>query len=98
MDMTAQDREYIALIRKEAGTAYGIDIPDLPGCISAGDSREEALELFEQALSLHLQGMREDGIALPGARPLREVAAQEQGDYIEAFIIEISRDSSGTAA
>lgn len=52
---------YIALIHKEADSDYGVSFPDLPGCITAGTTLDEARALAEDALALHLSGMADDG-------------------------------------
>lgn len=64
---------YIALIRKAKGTCYGVEFPDFPGCISAGDSLEEAVQEGALALSLHIRGMREDGERIPEPTPLEKI-------------------------
>jgi len=56
---------YPAYFRRVASGGYSVDFPDLPGCVSAGDSLEEALIMAREALSLHLYGMTEDGDAIP---------------------------------
>ena len=58
-------REYVALIHKEPGSDYGVSFPDLPGCISAGATLEEAEAMAHEALALHIKGLRADGDALP---------------------------------
>jgi predicted RNase H-like HicB family nuclease len=40
-------------------------VPDLPGAISVGDSRDEVHRLIQEAIEFHLEGMREEGIAIP---------------------------------
>jgi predicted RNase H-like HicB family nuclease len=40
-------------------------VPDLPGVISVGDSRDEVKQLIQEAIEFHLEGMREEGIAIP---------------------------------
>ncbi|CAN5370721.1 hypothetical protein BH09PSE1_BH09PSE1_17650 [soil metagenome] len=44
---------------------YGVYFPDLPGCVSAGETFEEAYAGGAEALALHLEGMREDGLEIP---------------------------------
>ena len=58
---------YPAYFRRVPSGGYSVDFPDLPGCISAGDTLEEALAMAREALSLHLFGMDEDGEAIPSA-------------------------------
>lgn len=58
-------RHYIALIHKEADSDYGVSFPDLPGCITAGSTLDEAREMATEALALHVTGMAEDGEPVP---------------------------------
>jgi len=55
---------YLVVIER-AGANYSAYIPDLPGVMAAADSPEEVRELMREALAMHLEGMREDGIPLP---------------------------------
>jgi predicted RNase H-like HicB family nuclease len=59
---------YIALVHKDAGTSYGASFPDVPGCISAGDTFEEAVANAGEALAGHFAAMRADGEPLPAPR------------------------------
>ena len=49
----------------DARHAYGVVVPDLPGCFSAGDTLDAALTNAQEAILLHLEGLLEDGKALP---------------------------------
>jgi predicted RNase H-like HicB family nuclease len=40
-------------------------VPDLPGCVTTGATREEVIARMREAIELHLQGMREDGEPIP---------------------------------
>jgi predicted RNase H-like HicB family nuclease len=64
---------YIALVHKDEGTSYGVSSPDVPGCISAGDTFEDAVALAAEALAFHFAGMREDGDPIPAPRSLEEL-------------------------
>jgi predicted RNase H-like HicB family nuclease len=57
---------YIALVEKGRHN-YSVYSPDVPGCVSAGATVEEALEHFREALQLHLEGTFEDGLPAPEA-------------------------------
>ena len=74
-------RTYIAFLEAAPEGGYGVTFPDLPGCVSVGDDLDEAVANAEEALSLHLEGMAEDGDPLPVARSLAEVA--QGGDLPE---------------
>jgi predicted RNase H-like HicB family nuclease len=62
---------YIALVHKDVGTSYGVSFPDMPGCISAGDTFEEAVAFAAEALAGHIESMREDGDPIPAPRTSR---------------------------
>ena len=59
----------------ETGTsteAYGVVVPDLPGCFSAGDTLDEAMENAKEAIELWLEVAIDDGMAVPEPKPLAE--------------------------
>jgi predicted RNase H-like HicB family nuclease len=60
------------VLHTDDGDRYGVTVPDLPGCFSAGDSFDAALESAREAISLHLEGMSEDGEEIPLPRPIAE--------------------------
>lgn len=64
---------YIALLEAAPEGGYGVSFPDLPGCVSAGDDLDDAVAQAEEALSLHLEGMVEDGEAFPRARSMTDI-------------------------
>jgi len=53
------------VIYEKGSTSWGAYVPDLPGVISVGDSREEVERLILQAIQFHLEGMREEGVVIP---------------------------------
>lgn len=59
---------YVALVHKDEGTSYGVSFPDVPGCVSAGETLDEALANAAEALAGHLALMRADGDKIPAAR------------------------------
>lgn len=58
------------VIHKDKRSDYGVTVPDLPGCFSAGRTYEKALEAAREAIALHLEGMLADGEAVPVPRPI----------------------------
>ena len=46
-------------------TGWSAYVPDLPGCVAAGDTREETERLMREAIGLHIQALREDDEAIP---------------------------------
>ena len=66
---------YIGIIHKDPDSDYGVSFPDFPGCVSAGDTLDEARAMAEEALNLHVAGLVEDGEALPEPSSLETVMA-----------------------
>jgi predicted RNase H-like HicB family nuclease len=65
---------YIALVDGKAG-AYGVVVPDLPGCTSAGSTTDEALRNAVEAVRLWAEDAIDDGEALPPARSVEALRA-----------------------
>ena len=60
--------QYLVRINKDPTSDWGASVPDLPGCVATGKSIDVTLRRIERAITLHLRGMREDGIKPPPAR------------------------------
>jgi predicted RNase H-like HicB family nuclease len=73
---------YIAIVHKEAKTDFGVSFPDFPGCIASGQTVDEAKDLAQEALALHVKGMIEDGDELPTPYKLEDIMADV--DYADA--------------
>jgi predicted RNase H-like HicB family nuclease len=58
----------LLVVVERTETGYSAYSPDLPGCIATGDSRAEVEEAMREAIALHLEGLRAEGIALPEPR------------------------------
>ena len=54
-----------AVVIEEAGANYSAYVPDLPGCIATGGSIEEVEQQIREAIEFHIEGLREDGLAVP---------------------------------
>jgi predicted RNase H-like HicB family nuclease len=61
-----------AVLFEKTNTGYSAYVPDLPGCIAAGDTLEETAQLMREAIGFHLDGMREDGDPIPEPRTIAE--------------------------
>lgn len=53
------------VVLEQGATSIGAYVPDLPGCVAVGDTREEVLASIQEAIEMHLEGMLEDGMAIP---------------------------------
>lgn len=51
-----------AIVIERGPTSYGAYVPDLPGCVAAAETREEALRLIREAIEFHIEEMQADGI------------------------------------
>lgn len=80
---------YIALLRKDAGSDYGVEFPDFPGVVTAGSTLEEARAMAEEALAFHIEGMVEDGEALPEPRTLDQIAQLPESKDAVAFLVPV---------
>jgi predicted RNase H-like HicB family nuclease len=56
--------KYVVIIEK-GESSYGAHVPDLPGCIAVGDTKEEVLELIREAIEFHIDGLKADGEPVP---------------------------------
>lgn len=53
------------VVIEEGPTSFGAYVPDLPGCVAAAGTREEAVTLIREAIESHLEVMQEEGMAIP---------------------------------
>ena len=84
---------YIALLRKDTRSDYGVDFPDFPGCITAGRALEEARRMAEEALAFHVEGMRHDGEAIPPPSSMDAVMADRHNRNAVAFLVDLPAHS-----
>jgi predicted RNase H-like HicB family nuclease len=86
---------YIAVVHKEAASDYGVSFPDFPGCVTAGKTIDEAKDLALEALLFHLEGMQEDGEALPVPSSLEKIIADPENADAVAFLVVSAPDTPG---
>ncbi len=65
---------YMVVI-EQGKESYGAYVPDLPGCVAVGDTREEVLALIQEAIVLHLELLQEDGLPIPEPQSVSEYVA-----------------------
>ena len=53
------------VVLEQGPTSYGAYVPDLPGCVAVGESQQEALQLIQEAIEFHLEGLKEEGLLIP---------------------------------
>ena len=64
---------YVAFIHRDEEPGFGISFPDFAGCISEGDTIDEAVRRGASALAFHIEGMIQDGETIPAPRSLEEI-------------------------
>ncbi|RLS63178.1 MAG: type II toxin-antitoxin system HicB family antitoxin [Planctomycetota bacterium] len=78
---------YPVVIHKDRKSDYGVCVPDLPGCVSAGSTVDEALAMIREAIELHLEGMIEEGGVIPLASTIEVLRADaDYADGTWAFV------------
>jgi len=65
---------FLVVIEKANGN-YSAYSPDLPGCVATGETREEAERNMHEAIQMHVQGLREDGLLVPESHSFAEYMA-----------------------
>lgn len=65
---------FLVVIEKADGN-YSAYSPDLPGCVATGATREEVEQNIHEAIELHLQGLKEDGLSIPQSTSFAEYVA-----------------------
>jgi predicted RNase H-like HicB family nuclease len=82
---------YIAILRKEPDSDYGVDFPDFPGCITAGSTLDEARVMAAEALDFHVEGMIEDGAAIPEPSSLEAIMSDPDNRDGVAILVDLPR-------
>ncbi len=80
---------YIALLRKDPDSDFGVDFPDFQGCITAGSTIDEAFTLAHEALAFHIAGMIEDGEAIPEPSSLDAIMADPENAGAVPFLVNV---------
>ena len=54
-----------AVVIERGPETFGAYVPDLPGCVAAGETRDEVVRLIQEAIKLHLETLKEEGQPVP---------------------------------
>jgi predicted RNase H-like HicB family nuclease len=63
---------YLVVVEKGL-SSYGAHVPDLPGCIAAGETKEEVLSLIREAIEFHIEGLKQEGQPIPAPTSTSEL-------------------------
>ncbi|MDQ0456047.1 type II toxin-antitoxin system HicB family antitoxin [Rhizobium paknamense] len=86
-------RNYIGLIHKDADSDFGVSFPDFPGLVTAGINLDDARHMAEEALALHVEGLLEDGEAIPEPSTLDAVMADPDNRDAVAILVSLKAQS-----
>ena len=65
---------YVSFIHRDKA-GYGVSFPDFPGCVSVGDTIDDAIRQGSEVLAFHVEGLAEDGEAIPEPRTIDAIKA-----------------------
>ncbi|HMA48568.1 MAG TPA: type II toxin-antitoxin system HicB family antitoxin [Magnetospirillaceae bacterium] len=80
---------YIAYLRKDRDSDFGVEFPDLPGCVSAGHSIEEARAMAAEALAGHVALLQEMGEAVPAPSTMDQLANDPHRSDAILFLVDL---------
>lgn len=82
-------RWYPAVVEHGSEPGYSVFFPDLPGCVSAGDNLQDTANQAAEALALHVEGMLEDGTALPPPSTLDDIRVDSEVREIGRILVPV---------
>jgi predicted RNase H-like HicB family nuclease len=80
------------VLHSDDGIRFGVTVPDLPGCFSAGDDFDQALDSVKEAIDLHLEGIVDAGQEVPLPKTIAEHRLNP--DYAEGIWATVDVDVS----
>ncbi len=82
-------QNYIGLIHKDTDSHFGVSFPDFPGVVTAGTNLDDARSMAEEALTFHIEGLVEDGEAIPEPSALEEVMSDPDNRSGVAILVSV---------
>ena len=81
---------YPVAVHRDPGTDFGVSVPDLPGCFSAGSTFDEALDSVREAILCHLEGLFQDKEPLPSPLLIDEhLHNPDYADVLSWAVVEV---------
>ena len=81
-------RNYLVVYGKCMGSNFSGHAPDVPGCVSAGDTLEEMTAMMREALEFHMEGLAAQGIESPAATTMDVKFKPEDFEDVEYFVVQ----------
>lgn len=92
-------RKYVAVLER-GPEGFGVFFPDLPGCVSAGETADAAIVGARESLTLHLEGLREEGLDWPAPSGFEAFGSEDFPDsevvsllFVETDVAEAERET-----
>jgi predicted RNase H-like HicB family nuclease len=82
-------QNYIGLIHKDTDSHFGVSFPDFPGVVTAGTNLDDARAMAEEALTFHIEGLVEDGEAIPEPSALEEIMSDPDNRSGVAILVSV---------
>ena len=89
MTMVSGKHYYPAIVDKDLDSDFSVLFPDFPGCVTAGDSVDEALRNAEEALTGHVGVMLDDGDDIPQPTQLDVIARQSDATTVAIVLVPV---------
>ncbi|NEX93712.1 hypothetical protein G3573_13110 [Caulobacter sp. 17J65-9] len=86
---------YPAIVERGEDGGYGVFFPDLDGCVTAGDSADEAAARAPEALALHLEGLAEVGEPIPGPSAIDAIERDPDINEVARLLVEAEEPKAG---
>ena len=82
---------YVAVLERGPNGSFGVFFPDLPGCVTAGDTADEAMRDAHEALALHVEGMVAEGLELPKPSSVHAFGQEDfpESDVVSLFVVPV---------
>jgi predicted RNase H-like HicB family nuclease len=85
-------QNYIGLIHKDPDSDFGVSFPDFPGVVTAGTTLDDARAMAQEALALHIEGLTEDGEAIPEPSSLEDVMSDADNRSGVAILVSVKTE------
>jgi predicted RNase H-like HicB family nuclease len=81
-------KNYLVVYAKSPGSNFAGHAPDVPGCVSVGDTLDEMRTMMREALEFHLEGLAHDGLSIPEALTHQVDFRDQDFEDAEYFVVE----------
>jgi predicted RNase H-like HicB family nuclease len=94
--VSMQSYVFAGIAERGETSGYGLYFPDLPGCVTAGETLEELVANAHEALQLHLEGMTDAGYPIPDPTPIERLPHDPEVQEVGVTLISVTLAGSPT--